>query len=486
MRTTPGSDLRLLSALAAAALAACGGNNNGEQVSGACTMPAENSAVLNTANDWYLYQDLVPSSSQYQQLVSTPFAGTSYSTTQDLLDAFTAGARAEQKDRYWSFLITAQQAQQYFQSGQSAGFGMGLLLPATGPSAGHLMISQVMRGSPAEGAGFQRGDELLAIGPTAQTMTPVPTLLQTTGALSAAVAASTPGTVRYFSVLPLGQTTAVTRSMASADYDLDPVVSTTVQTPGGKTVGYLYLRTFVATADDRLRTAFAAFKQAGIADVVVDVRYNGGGLLETAQVLGSLLHPNAGELMYKGQFNSRHPGSSWSASFAAEANRLGAVGRVAFITTGGSASASELVPNALAAYLGTSLAVVGDRSYGKPVGQESFSLGSCQDQLYLISFQLQNKDGFGGYYGGLPDAAGGFLGTSCVAADDLTHAQGDVAEASTAQALAFIDGTPCTAITPASTTALAGTSRLSVASPTAIYPRPEHPSPAQLEMPGLF
>jgi C-terminal peptidase prc len=484
MSPTPGRLLSLL-AIALAALTACGGDPSPEQVSGTCSTTAENSAVLATANDWYLYQDLIPGSSQYQQLVSTPFNGTSYAATQDLLDAYTAAARAKNEDRYWSYLLTKTEAQQYFTAGQSVGFGIGLMVPASGAYAGQLMIAQVMNGSPAAGAGFRRGDQILAIGPSTSAMTDVQALIQS-NTLFSALSSGTAGTTRYFSVVPAGQTAAVTRSIKSASYDLDPVVSTTLTTPGGKTVGYVLLRTFVSTAEDRLRAAFATFQQQGLTNVVVDERYNGGGLLSTAKVLASLLHPTAGELMYKGQFNARHPDQNWSESFAVEANRLTAVNRVAFITTSGTASASELVPNALGPYLGTNLAIVGDRTYGKPVGQQSYDLGSsCQDELFLISFQLQNKNSFGGYYDGLPDAAGQFGGTSCAAADDLTHDFGDAAESSTAQALAFIDGTPCTAIAPATATATTGTTHLSAAR-AAIYPRPERPSPAQVEMPGLF
>jgi carboxyl-terminal processing protease len=486
MSSTPGRLLRLIAALALAACAACGDDSaNGEQVVGACTIAAENAAVLARANDWYLYQDLVPGSAQYQQLVSTPFDGTNYATTQDLVDAFAAAARAEHKDRYWSYLLTKAQTTQYFENGQSAGYGIGLLITGSTGSE-RLFITQVMRGSPAAKVGFTRGDEILALGSTEQGMVDIPTLVDG-NTFGAAISGATVGTVKYFSVVPRGAAQPVTRMMTSEIYDLDPVVPSTIASPGGKKVGYVLLRTFVSTADDKLRAAFATFLQEGVTDVVVDVRYNGGGLLATAQVLGSLLHPTAGELMYKGQYNGRHTDQDWTKSFTAEGTRLRAVDRVAFITTSGTASASELVPNALGPYLGTNLAIVGDRTYGKPVGQQLFDTGSsCNDELFLISFQLQNKAGFGGYYDGLPDTAGQYGGTSCVADDDLTHEMGDAAEASTAQALAFIDGTPCNAIAPATATAAAGASRLSVERAAAIYPRAEEPSPAQLEMPGLF
>jgi carboxyl-terminal processing protease len=461
-------------------LAGCGSDSApGEQVSGTCTVPAENSALLATAKDWYLYQDLLPASVDPN----------GYATPQKFLDAITAKARCEgcpldqQKDREWSFLITKQAAQQYFTAGQSAGFGLGLVIDASN----HLLVQQVFGGSPAFNAGFKRGDDILAIGTTAQTLVPMTTLLGPPSTLSDALSSGTPGTLRYFQVQPVGTTAPadiVVRSPTSvAAYDLDPVVSTVIATPSGN-VGYVHLRTFVSTAEARLRTAFAAFKAASVQNVIVDVRYNGGGLLSTANVLGSLLHPVSSDLMYRFAFNAKHPDQNTDQKFSAEASGLATVNRVAFITTGDSASASELVPNALAAYLGPNIAIVGDRTYGKPVGQASFDLGTCADALYLISFQLQNKDGYGDYYGGLP--AAGFAGTSCQAADDLAHPQGDPAEDSTQKALAFVTTGSCgTAPIAAAPTVTPGALR-AAARPSASLLRPFDPTPAQRDIPGLY
>ncbi|HEX7622871.1 MAG TPA: S41 family peptidase [Anaeromyxobacteraceae bacterium] len=450
-------------------LAGCSSNSSpGVQVSGACTMAAENSAVLGTARDWYLYQDLLPAS----------LDPNGYATSQAFLDAITANARAQQKDREWSFLITKQAAQQYFTAGQSAGFGLGLVIDAT---SNHLLVQQVLGGSPAQVAGFQRGDDILAIGTATDNLVPMATLLATTTGLSGALGSGTPGT-RYFQVQPVGTTVPLIRIATSvAAYDLDPVVWKVL--PGN--VGYVHLRTFVSTAEAKLRTAFSDFHAKGIQNVIVDVRYNGGGLLSTANVLGSLLHPVSTDLMYRFAFNAKHPDQNTDQHFSAEASGLATVNRVAFITTGDSASASELVPNALAAYLGaTRLAIVGDRTYGKPVGQASFDLGdSCADALYLISFALQNKDGYGGYYAGLPTAD--FKGTSCQAADDLTHEQGDPAEDSTQKALAFATTGACgssviaSAVIPGALRAAAGTTTRTLLKPAA-------PSPAQRDIPGLY
>ena len=459
----------LLGALALS-LAGCG-SGSAPQVTGACTVDAEKQVVLATAQSWYLYQDLLPASVDLN----------AYSTSAALLDGLTKQAQTAGEDRGWSFLITKQAAQQYFTAGQSAGFGLGLVIDA---STNHLLVQQVFGNSPAFTAGFKRGDDILAIGTTAQTLVPMATLLSTSTGLSNALTTPGPGTMRYFQVQPVGTIDAasiVVRSPASALYDLDPVVSKVIATPSGN-VGYVHLRTFVSTADDRLRTAFAAFKVQGIQKIIVDVRYNGGGLLDTANVLGSLLHPVGGDLMYRFAFNAKHPDQNQDQKFTAEASGFQPAS-IAFITTGDSASASELVPNALAAYLGQSLAIVGSRTYGKPVGQASFDLGSsCADALYLISFALQNKDGYGGYYGGLPTAD--FKGTSCQAADDLMHEQGDAAEASTAAALSFLATGTCGS--PIASAAHDDGRPAGGAGRVAASLRPVDPSPAQRDIPGLY
>jgi len=437
----------------ALSLAGCG--------SDACTVDGEKQALLATAQSWYLYQDLLPASVDLQ----------SFPTPAALLDALTATARAQQKDREWSFLLTKQAAQQYFTAGQSAGFGVSLFIDASN----RLFVRQVFRGSPADQAGFKRGDEILAIGATAQSLVPMATLLSTSTGLSDALGSGTPGT-HSFQVQPVGATAPVVLTATSvAAYDLDPVVSTVL--PGN--VGYVHLRTFVGTAEDRLRAAFSAFKARGVQSVIVDVRYNGGGLLSTAQVLGSLLHPVSTDLMYSFAFNQNHLDQDEAKRFTAEANGL-LPARISFITTGDSASASELVPNALAPY--TQVAIVGDRTYGKPVGQRPSDLGSCADELYLISFALQNKDGYGGYYGGLPTAE--FKGTSCQAVDDLTHEQGDPAEDSTQKALAFATTGSCGSA-PIAPAVLPGALRAALRTSASLL-RPPEPTPAQRDVPGLY
>jgi hypothetical protein len=261
--------------------------------------------------------------------------------------------------------------------------------------------------------------------------------------------------------------------MVSAAYDVDPVPSYWVR----GTTGYVQLRTFVAPAEDALRAAFAFFGAQGAKDVVVDLRYNGGGLIDTAAVLADLLAGKdlSGEKMFDLEYDAEHASQDETFAFAEEAGG-GSFERIAFVTTRASASASELVPNALDAYrTGSTLAFVGEGTYGKPVGQVVFPLTGCGTRLFLVSFRLVNAQGNADYFDGLPDSASN--GGLCGAADDLTHPQDSIDEASTAAAVYFAEHGAC----PPAPALKALAARPRVDQLLAPAPRPE-----QRDMPGTF
>jgi hypothetical protein len=122
--------------------------------------------------------------------------------------------------------------------------------------------------------------------------------------------------------------------------------------------------------------------------------------------------------------------------------------RIAFITTGGTASASELVINSLAPHI--EVVIIGEDTLGKAVGQYAFDQSqvpewaSCDTRLRLIAFQIVNGEGNGGYYNGLV-SSGGF--TFCPAKDDLTRNFGDPEESSLNAALGWLNNGFCSANT---------------------------------------
>ena len=139
---------------------------------------------------------------------------------------------------------------------------------------------------------------------------------------------------------------------------------------GGRKVGYVNLRTFINPADPALRSAFATFRAQGITNIIVDLRYNGGGLLSIAELMGNLLGGgrSTSDIFSRTTFRPEKSAENDIANFAPQAQSV-TPARIAFIGTGGTASASELVINAFLPYLHANMALIGTNTYGKPVGQ---------------------------------------------------------------------------------------------------------------------
>ncbi len=460
MHRTPLPERRLPGALALpllALLSAAGCSGKDED---ACSPEAQKRDTLEIARSWYLYPDLLPATVDLAD----------YADADDLLYGITAQARTEGKDRGWSFVATLTQTQAFYEEGTTMGFGFGFLV-----RGGRLFVSQVFPDSAAWEAGFRRGDEITAIGTPPGPLVPIATVLST--GLGAALGPNEAGVTRAFEMIPVGTAATEIRTPSKRVYSLDPVPAwRTFDGAGGKKLGYVGLRTFIRPADDLLRQAFQSFLDAGVTGVVVDLRYNGGGLVSTGQLLANLLGGGrSGAKMYSFRNNSLHASEDRTYTFANPplAQAVTPVS-VAFITTRSSASASELVPNALEPW--RPVALVGKQTYGKPVGQRGFELAGCDVVVYVVSFKLVNAEEEGDYFSGLPDGGGAFSGPLCDAADEIGLEQDDPLEASTAAALHFLEtgSCPAPALAPAS-----------VRAPDE-YPEPPEPSFAQRHVRGLF
>ncbi|QNK63287.1 hypothetical protein H7F33_01860 [Pedobacter sp. PAMC26386] len=252
-----------------------------------------------------------------------------------------------------------------------------------------------------------------------------------------------------------------------ASYKSSPVYATKVIARGGKKIGYLAFARFAALSgsdglsDASLDPVFADFSAQGVTDLVIDLRYNGGGYVNSATYLTNLIAPSgaSGQVMFKETYNplmqsnqatilANQPlvgankkilyqsGRMLTAAdddYSAAANTtvfkkagsLSGVSNVVFIVTRNTASASEIVINSLKPYMNVKL--VGDTTYGKPVGFFPITLEN-RYQVYLPSFETRNSKNEGGYYTGiLPDVLDEY--------DDPAYVFGDERENYLAKAL---------------------------------------------------
>jgi len=435
-----------------------------------CSLRERQDWVTAQMSEWYLFPETLPGSPN----------PSGFSTVEAYLDSLTATARSQGRDRFFTYLTSIAEENAYYNSGASAGFGFRLSYDTANR---RVFVAETFEGTAALAANIDRGTEILAVGTTSGNLQLVSDLMAGANGpqtVTNALGPPDPGVTRVLRVRdPNGVTREVT--ISKTDYELTPVSSrygAKILDDGGRKVGYVNLRTFINTADPKLRAAFAQFKAAGVTQVIVDVRYNGGGLVSIAELMGDLLGGNrsTAEVFSYTTFRPSKSQYNETRNFAPKAESIAPM-KIAFIGTGGSASASELVINAFIPYLGTNMALVGSNTYGKPVGQIALDRSACDDRLRVIAFATQNAAKQGDYYQGLASK----VPNSCQAADDITKPLGDPAEASVARALDFLAGRSCTPIT----SALAAKSIRPEEGPRQLL-SPERPSTAQREVPGLF
>lgn len=429
----------------------------------ACGATNQKNFVLDAAREWYLFLDLLP---------PTIDVG-GYASAAELLDALTATARAQNRDRFFSHVTTPQADSSFLQEGQFIGFGFRTLIDGN-----QLRVPDVYEGSPAAEGGLVRGAEITHVD-SGSGYVPIATILQSDPDLAEAFGPATAGVERGLRfVLTGGQ--QVEAEFTKRVVTIPPVPSAgtailSLPSNASVPVGYLYLRTFISTAETPLRTAYAQFRAQGIQYFIVDLRYNGGGLVSVADLIGDLngADRDPGDVFSNLRFNANKSGSDVVRHFVEQPQSVAPV-RIAFITTGGTASASELVVNSMKPW--TEVAIVGSDTFGKPVGQSAFDLNGCDLRLRLVTFRVTNADEQGDYYDGLA----GTLPFACAAGDDLTRAPGDPLESSTAAALGWLGTGACGQM-------LSGPSPpLLQAQAGWRLPQGRHPTPAQAHLPGLF
>ena len=486
LRPARGIVLLVFSALLVSACGGGGGgggnsSGGGSNTSSSCSLTNRQNWVVNQMNEWYLFPETLPPNINVSN----------YASVDALISAMIATAKSQNKDRDFTYITSASQEDALIRSGATAGFGILLYYDLT---ARRVFILEAYETAPAFAANIDRGDEIVAIGTSASTLRSVSDILLAEGrqGVSNALGPSTAGTTRILRIARGGSTRDVT--VTKADYSLEPIsprYGARIIDDGGKRYGYINLRTFiVSSASDRLREEFLKFRTAGITEIIIDFRYNGGGLVSVAETMGDLLGGNrqTSEIFSQTNFRSSKSANDTLKRFAPQSQSVSPT-KLAFITTASSASASELVVNSFIPYFNDRLVLVGGNTYGKPVGQIARDNTACDDRLRVVAFTTRNSANSDTYFNGLAET----VKASCKANDDFTQTLGAATEASTRQALDWLQGRACT---PISVTTAQAASASGIGQGTTIKENvvlqlepllPEgQPTPAQREIPGLF
>ena len=444
-------------------LAACGGgggggnsqnvnpgNNSGNYTPGVfpaqaslaqqCTAFNEKMWLRSWTNDFYLWFAEVPDTNP-NSITDVIQYFNSLKTSQT-----TPSGRA--KDRF-HFTFDTDEWRALSQQGQSFGYGAELMIIGDGRPPRRAVVAFVEPGTPAATANVTRGMEI-------QRINNVDFVNDNTQAgvdtLNAAFSPSAAGQTFTFVFRP---TTGadVTIPLTSASITHKPVLLDQTIPQSGASVGYLVFNDHIATAEDGLFDAITRLQ--GVNDLILDIRYNGGGFLDIASELSYMISGRTGTFESL-VFNSKNPGRNPVLNQPLTPTPIHTttqdfgdrtpgtplptlnLNRVYVITGPNTCSASESIINGLRG-VGVEVFLIGSTTCGKPFG--FFPQDNCGTTYFSIQFQGLNAMSFGDYPDGF--AAQNQSGASsvklggCSLADDFTHALGDTQESRLKATLAF-------------------------------------------------
>ena len=322
------------------------------------------------------------------------------------------------KDR-WSFAVTPELYNNAV-SQKSVGFGFSCQDIETG-----CLITYVRIDSPADKMDLRRGDIVQKIDNQTATQEHIYEKGQEEKLLNIELSRPNSNELCSGKVLP-------------REYTYKVVKSKIINSSKNETIGYLRVDSFLG--DDeilaQLDNSFNDFKKNSIEKLVIDLRYNGGGSVDLAsKLLDKLVINKKNQTQFTLAWNEAYNNKNQTYTFDSTSNALD-LKQILFLTTQGSASASELIISAMKPYLPEEdVVIIGDRTHGKPVGMSGQFDGSYY--YFLINFVVQNSLGFYDYFEGLPVTSG------CTVADDPFHEMGDPKESMLKSALHYIDTGSC-------------------------------------------
>lgn len=348
----------------------------------------------NFLKEWYLWNDKMPE------------VNVGYLTPSELIEA----VKYKAQDR-WSYVARQTEYEKLFEQGRYKSYGFYLVADAD-----DVRVGMVYKNSPMARAGVTRASKILTINQNS-----VGDMLAN-GTLNKELN-------KESAIFEIEDTTGTVRSVmvAMEEFTMNTVLHREIIAAGAKTVGYLVFTSFLETSKAELDEAFAYFKAGGVNELILDLRYNGGGRVDIAEHLAGLLAPShAGKKLYTFTHNTSKAGENKSAYIQAQSNSL-ELNRLLVIASSRTASASEIIINCLRPYM--DVKVIGARTHGKPVGMYGISKNGYM--MVPICFQVNNALGYSDYFSGIPADA--------LQPDDVTADFGSRKEDCLAEALFYIE-----------------------------------------------
>jgi len=324
--------------------------------------------TANTFNDLYLWYESMP-------VVDL----TSIKTPDEYI-----GKVKYSKDK-WSFSMSYTEMMDLLQNGLTTGWGVGLGFD----NQNILRILFVYDNSVMGKSGVKRGWQIKAINGKAVSS-------MTNSEVNSAIGNTSNS---FLFVKPDGSESTI--QMTKGAIVINSVLYSNIYLKGNKKIGYFVFSDFLGSSVKELNTLFDGFSRDGVTDIILDIRYNGGGTLDCADSLVAMLAglPNKDKVYNTLAYNNKHIRLGYSSIIGLKRNSV-KLDKLVVITTSSTASASELVISGLKPYLNMKL--IGSKTHGKPVGMNIEGDTKLNLAVAPISFRNVNSQGYSDYFDGIP------------------------------------------------------------------------------------
>lgn len=362
----------------------------------------QNRAFLGLMEEWYFWNTNIPED----------FDADAYPSPYEVLEAL----RERPIDR-WSYISSKEEFDAYYKDAKFVGYGFG---SAFDPG-GKLRVSFIFNTSDMYLAGVRRSWVIERVNGT---------IIQPGVNINQLLGANEIGVSNTFLFRKPDGTQQET-TLQKKEVFMNTVLHAEVFDLGTKKAGYLVFKGFTQPSFKELDEAVEFFNTEGIDDLILDLRYNGGGQTSVANYLASMIGGEslAGKPFAKYIYNENQAAEeNFTDNMELVVPNLG-LERLITIATRGTASASEMVINGLIPFM--PVYIIGGNTYGKPMGMNAWYSNDNQYAYVPITFKIANANGDGEYFDGLP--------ADSYVTDDLTRAFGDPEESSLKEALQFIE-----------------------------------------------
>ena len=413
-------------------------NNNYQDLLG--TYVDENNWLRSWSHETYLWYSELPDIDPI--LIEDPNAYF------DLMKTNATTSNGMPKDRF-HYAVNTEEYNQYTETGIFAGYGFDFIFLETTPPRKAIIIFSEPN-SPASDKNIKRGAEIISV--DGQALDYGDADIINTGLFPEKL-----GENHSFEIKDLNTSTTRTVVLQSSEILTVPVHTHKIIERAEKKIGYLILNSFfVADAEKQLIDAMDYFKNNQIDELILDLRYNGGGYISMSEDLGTMIAGNTAigsvftEITLNDKLSNENTifrfssasSSDLSVPYGTDLPKLD-LPRVYIIATENTASASEYLINGLRG-IDVEVILIGSTTTGKPYGWVPED--NCGTTYSTIQFKGENAKGYGDFADGFVpslDDNGTDRVRGCLVSDDLTKLLGDESEHMLATALFFVDNNEC-------------------------------------------